>query len=1057
MSWFALTLTPAAIPLQLHAMLWWQAGLLFMALAAPVVLLGLWSLAGLGPVRKWVAIGVRLAVIAVLVLLLGDVRWQRTHRDLEVIVLRDVSDSTQLVNQFPADARSVQDALTRWLTTVAEHQQKPQADRIGIISFNRRAVIDALPFHKLLLDARAIGDDSAREGTNPAAAIQLALATFSDSAMRRLLLVWDGNATEGDLEAAILAARAGGVPIDVMPLSYDVRNEVMLDRIIAPTWQRENEPFTIEVLLRSTNPVEVTGNLSVRHQDQLMDLDEQQSGIQPTRRVTLKPGLNVHRIRVPALREAGVHTFRAGFDVDGVDADIATPGMARQGAGDTLLHNNSGEAFTFVRGKGQVLYVDNVPGDAGRVLERALTEEGINVRRIVPAAFPVDAVRLQNYDAVVLANVPFGRAGLTDAQQQMLANYVHDLGGGLVMIGGEDAFGAGGWQGTRLEAVLPVNMDVPAQRQIPKGALVLVIHSCEMPDGNFWGLQCALQAIDTLGAQDEVGIITYDWGVGQGQWDFPLQEKGDGSKAKAAAKNLKQGDMPSFQDTFDLALDGRGQGGGLTQSNARQKHVIVISDGDPAPPRPETLQAFRNAKITASTITVFPHGGAPDTMSQIAQALGGRSYGPITANFNQLPQIFTKEATVVRRSLIFEDAKGIPVQTPAGGDLIRGLADFPTIFGMVLTTRKDSPQVDMPLIAGKAGDPLLAHWQTGLGKSAAFTSDAHARWLVNWLAGGGYGKFWAQVVRGVARPTVSGDFDTTTTIVGDRGRIVVEALGRDSARLNFLNIVAHVQSPDGQIQRVRLTQTGPGAYQGEFPAGPRGSYVVVMNYSGSEGQEGLILAGAAKSSSPEQRALRSDMSILKEIADRTGGRVLSPFDANAFLFAREQVRQSASAMPAWDVLLVILLFLFLLDVAVRRIAWDYAMFRRGAQTVGAWTSGLFTTRRIETRDSLDALRRVRQGAEHQRQGDTTAATAATSPTRPSAAAPAPDPSRKFEAEGVEGDITDLVGGAKDKPLPSAPRDPQPRGAHDDSPMGGLLAAKKRAQEQMRKKQSGEEK
>ena len=87
-------------------------------------------------------------------------------------------------------------------------------------------------------------------------------------------------------------------------------------------------------------------------------------------------------------------------------------------------------------------------------------------------------------------------------------NFFGSLGGGLVMIGGPDTFGAGGWQGSKLEEVLPVNMDIPAQRQLPKGALVLVMHLCEMPDGNYWGEQCAIKALETLSERDEIGVIS---------------------------------------------------------------------------------------------------------------------------------------------------------------------------------------------------------------------------------------------------------------------------------------------------------------------------------------------------------------------------------------------------------------------------------------------------------------------------------------------------------------------------------------------------------------------
>ena len=120
---------------------------------------------------------------------------------------------------------------------------------------------------------------------------------------------------------------------------------------------------------------------------------------------------------------------------------------------------------------------------------------------------------------------------------------------------------------------------------------MLIMHSCEMPDGNYWGLQCAIQAIKTLSDHDEIGIISYNWGgggaggqVGGASWDFPLAEKSDGSAVMAAAGKMQLGDMPSFDDALTLALNGANNGYCLAKSNARHKHVIIISDGDPQPP-----------------------------------------------------------------------------------------------------------------------------------------------------------------------------------------------------------------------------------------------------------------------------------------------------------------------------------------------------------------------------------------------------------------------------------------------------------------------------------------
>src|SRR5439155_11991141 len=101
-------------------------------------LLGLRSLSGLGPVRRWVALGARLLVLLIVVLILGNVRWQRQNKDVEVIALRDISESTNLVRDYPDQTlqRSIEEYLTR------ASSSKPVTDRIGVIGFNEEALID---------------------------------------------------------------------------------------------------------------------------------------------------------------------------------------------------------------------------------------------------------------------------------------------------------------------------------------------------------------------------------------------------------------------------------------------------------------------------------------------------------------------------------------------------------------------------------------------------------------------------------------------------------------------------------------------------------------------------------------------------------------------------------------------------------------------------------------------------------------------------------------------------------------------------------------------------
>ncbi len=1052
--------------IQLQNMSFLQVALLFAALAIPVVWLGMRKMDAVGPIRKWVAIGARLLVLLLCVLVLAGMRIERTNKDVAVMVLRDVSRSTQLVDVKGGNLRK---AIDDYLKQAFESdpERKKGTDRIGVISFDENAYVDSAPNSELVLDARATRDNST--GTDVAAAIQLGMASLPKDAMHRMVLIWDGNATLGNLDEAITQAASNHIPIDVMPLQYAANDEVIVERFVSPTWRRENEPFSIDVYLRSTNPNPVTGNLRVRHQGVDMDLDPQTAGLQPTRPITLTPGTNRATIQVPALEAGGVHQFEAIFEGQNVTTEIA--GQKKTSVvGDTVRENNQASTFTFVRGKGRVLLVNNVLGDQGKFLLSALQKQGITIDtdRMGVDQFPTSLVELQNYDAVILSNVPRGSSGLNDQQQEMLASYVRDMGGGLLMIGGPDTFGAGGWQGSKLEEVLPVNMDIPATRMIPKGALVLIMHSCEMPNGNYWGMQCAIKAAEVLSPRDEIGVLSYAWSSGRGSaWDFPLAPRGDGSKVIAAIKNMQLGDMPDFDDAMTVALNGTQGQPGLKQSDARQKHVIIISDGDPQRPSAQLIKEYQDAKISVSTVSVFPHQlPIPPTMQAIADETLGKAYGPIESNPSQLPQIFVKEATVVRRTLLLEDQEGLVVKDNGSmSDMVRGLRldQLPPLYGCVLTSKKPAPQIEMPLTIGPNSDPLLAHWQVGLGKVAVFTSDAHPKWAANWVGMNAYEKFWSQIVRGVSKPAESADFDVRVNVQGDRGKITVEAVDQNTNFQNFLNIRGTVVGPDMKPIEVKLSQVRPGVYETDFTAGDAGNYVVGLAYQGTDGKSGVMRSGTVVNTSPELRDLRSNLAALQEVASRTGGHMLDPFAPNtASFFSRDHLSPSRSPLPVWDVVLPLLMALLLIDISIRRIAWDWNATKQMAAASLEYVRGITTLRKVETTGSLDALRDVKSQVGGRRSavdGKDTGRSAAD--RRPSTADPTtPDPTFKFEAKGqVSGSLSDVVGGATDKPVPKdkSSSTSTPKGQQGDKPntgMGGLLEAKKRAQEKIREREEG---
>ena len=1002
-----------------------QAAGLFALLAGLAVLIGYRALRWLGPGRQWSIIGFRLVLLYVLVMLLAGAEAMRTSHDLEVVVLRDVSASTDAV-KLPANA-SVDDAADAALKDSVK--TKPPADRIGQLAFDAQARVEALPQEQWHLEGRSIREPES--GTDIAAALRLGLACFRGDAMKRLVLMSDGNATQGDLDTALDTAAAAHVPVDVIPLDYQIADEVMIDRFAAPVWRRQGEPFHLDVVLRSSAPYPVRGQLSVTHQGTPIDLDPNTPGVQGSLPLTLHQGTNVVHVTVPPTATDGLQRFRAHFDVDG--------------PGDTMPGNNTAEAFTFVRGKGRVLYVDNYPPGEGNDLLQALRSDGVGINdddHITPERFPNQLIDLQSYDAVILANMPHGPGGITEDQSQLLTKYVRDTGGGLLVIGGPDALGAGGWRGSALEQVLPVNLDVPAERALPAGALVIVIdHSGSMgefmPGGQIDKMQSAdesaVLAVKTMMPGDYLGVIAFDTDP---TWVLPLRNDYSQSAAAETIRQIEPGGGTAIYPSLVAAIDAISA---LSPHQAAVRHIILLTDGQSAPgDYPGALARMRANHITLSTIAV---GTDADTqlLGDLAEKGGGHMY--VVDDPKRMTQVFIREARTIRRSLIQEPPGGVSVaQTPSADELLPGFAGqaFPPLVGMVLTSRKVDPQIQNELVVrNKYQDPILSSWQIGLGRVAVFTSDATRRWSAAWMASDEFSKFWTQVLRGVGRAPMSGDFDVQTIRDGNQTKIVVEALA-DRGAMNGLSIAGSLAgpNPDHPPTPVHLSQTGPGRYETTINTPDPGTYVTALQYQGPNGERGTLLAGLSATDAPERRDLTSNDAELIDIARRTGGRVLSPLGSGGTydLFDHTGLEPAHAFLPLTPYLLPLAMLLLLMDVAIRRLQID----RQALVTAGTRLARLVRSFTVPTQststDAIGALRKVRERTEQK-------ALPTDRPAAPAFDLSSLDRVAKPSSTTVKSSTPKQVI-IRETPAPEKPIAPQ-------SGMGGLLEAKRRAQQKMK--------
>lgn len=1016
------------------------------------------SLAGLDPVRRILATAVRCILVVLIALCLAGIERVLRNEDLTVFFLMDRSHSV----------RAKEEAAEQFVREAAETMGPD--DRLGFIDFARHAFLEQLPMQGgLFVPPGRLPNIADTDRTDVGAAIRLAMAMFPHDTSKRIVLLSDGNDNMGDLLGEIRRAGADGIPIDVIPLRYEHANEVFFDRMIAPTYAEKGEQVPLRMILRSHRSV--TGRLSLTHNGKMVALPPEYAKVQ------LRPGTNTFFIKLP-INTAGTQSYEATFYPD----DPAMDGIAL---------NNKGSAFSFVSGSSPALLITSNPAYEEELVN-ALRRENLDIQVMSDTQLgEFGLLEMMSYSTILLSNV--AAAAFTDDQQKALASYVKDVGSGLMMLGGPESFGAGGWIGSPVEEIMPVSFEIKHKKVIPRGALVLIMHSCEVPRGNFYAAEMAKKSVDTISSQDYIGVIAYSYSPGGTNWEVPLDLNLNRNAVKAKIDRIQVGDMPDFAPPMEMALrelvSGRGK-------DAAQKHVIMFSDGDPQAPSGKLINDFVAAKVTVSTIGIgWGMHVMEQTMMNISRQTQGRYYA--ARNPNELPQIFAKESKVVRRPLIIEEPFQPRIVDPTSdllGDIGSASDALPPLGGMVLTSAKSSPHVVMPLIrATEDGeDPVLAHWQYELGKTVAFTSGYWPAWGKQWTSWPKFARFFGQMVRWTMRQESPANFDSYTRIEGNRGWIVIDALDKNAEFLNDLELRTKLIGPDNSAVTQSFKQTGPGHYEAEFDVEKAGQYLANVQIYNGERHMGTIRTGLSVPFSPEFRDLSANESILRQIAEETGGRWLESPARDSGIF-EHNLPPSVSRRPAWDWMLAwIFLPAFLLDVAVRRLASWLALsiaaealilvvllFGFDVQYASWWgvlgailfaelvgwtirfryirplyefmTHGVTALSKAGERSEV-ALEQLKTKREKVKEELTSETMKAGRKIAEEGAAPASESKarRKFEARqstgSSPGDLADALGGAQaGEKKESKPSEPAPQ--DDQSATSRLLRAKKRARDE----------
>lgn len=820
--------------------------------------------------QKRAQAAVRGLVLALLSLALAQPIAHRSTDRLSIVYLVDASHSVSAAS-FASAAERI-DALNAEL----------QPDHARILAFAGAVVpvADAAALAALEKNREAI-DTLDRGESSLGPALDAARRALLPGHAGRIVLFSDGHATDQSAELALSRLAEQRIPVHTYPSAVRNLRDSWVDdvRFDAAVVQGERASATITMGAQA----ETSGRLELK-------IDGTRAAVKD---ISMGPGMADVRMDV---------TFEAGADAQGfrpalVEA-VWTP------AGDALPDNNVRRAAVDVLPPTRVLYVEGRPASAG-YLRGALTREGMQVTLAPAASLPASRAGYQGYDAVIVSDVE--RRQISDAQMRALEAWVSEDGGGFLMVGGESVYGKDGYNDSIVEKILPVTFEI---KDKPEDVAVVIVFD------KSWSMagpkielskEAALAAVDVLADKHKLGFVTFNHLF---DWTVKVMDVGENrERIRTAIKGIEPSGHTIIYPAIEQAYLA------LKDVDARVKHVMLMSDGRSYADQYEALvKKMVDEKMTVSTIAVGTEADR-ELLRNIAVWGKGRNYE--VDDPRQVPQVFVKETEQSARPALSEKPF-----TPAVKDasLFEGvdLRGAPELTGYTGTKLKETAT---ELLSTDKGEPLLATWPYGLGRTAVFASDAKDRWASRWITWRGYGPFWTRVVRAVRRrpaPPVQILVDTERRPHGVvSARLRLSARTPDGGYQNLLRPAFAMTSGDGSARsaarRIDARQIAPGTYEADVVIdGATGYAIVAEGLEGTAAKPSLLIAA----NYPDEYRFRpADPRLLSSISLSTGGR----YEPDAAALRPGAGDRSTVPTRLWPWLLVLALAAYLADLLLRRV------------------------------------------------------------------------------------------------------------------------------------------
>jgi Mg-chelatase subunit ChlD len=825
--------------------------LCWLAVLLPVLCCALRSRTALPSWQRWATVACRTAAIVLLVVASADLIDRRSSEQRFVVFVTDTSDSVDGPSRQAADD---------FVRAAVQHQGEHRA------AF--------LAFADLPSDVQAVPglqtDGLETLGSDPAAALQLAVASIPGDCVPHIVLLTDGNQTAGDLG---LAAAAAGVPISVVPLPPFAAPEVALSELLGPLEAAGGQSVPVEIVVQATVPTPAT--LELHNQDRQL----------VTETIELRSGENRWMYHVP-LSPGARTTFTARVTA----------------AGDTHPQNNTRRTCVRTGRPLRVLLVDAEPGEA-EPFRQIMDGQGVEVALQSLQDFQPGVQTLAPYDVLILSDV--APAQLSTEQVEAIDGYVRADGGGLILVGGDATFGADVFRDSALERLAPVTAAEAVEAEQAVLAMVLVIdQSDSMKHERRMELAkvAAKQAVQVLEPHDKAGVIAFSDDV---RWVAELAPCSDKPELLRRIDTLQHYGMTRMYPAVERAVLA------LEQTVADRRHMILLTDGIPWPgDYREIAREMAEAGITLSTVSIG-QGAEQDLLVEMARIAGGRHHHCDDAA--DVPAILVQETQAAAGQDQQQEFSPFALRSLPGLEI----QSAPNLLGFARTNPKSEAE---PLLFAVAGHPLLSWWRYGDGVTVAFTADVKDRWAGRWQSWSGYGPFWSRLLRHAARHTQQRPLDVTLQTSGTAATITVAApWDATGKRIEARRVSATVSGPAAADQELELMRVAPGRYEAGFSVQDSDQLEVDVTFAADAGQTWRAQRTLFVDCPDELQVRPLNESLLRSVAAASGGDY-DPEPASVFAADGRSVQRIKTY---WYFFVLAAMLVFVADVALRRLRFDH--------------------------------------------------------------------------------------------------------------------------------------